>query len=105
MISTKGRYALRAMMINAGLLISSRGHKGGYHLAKDSKDISVYDVLIASIKSLAPVECLSKDKMSCKRCDKCSTISLWREYYQMTKEFFSNKSLQDLMLFHNKEIK
>ena len=138
MISTKGRYARRAMidiacnekkgfvslkdisrrqeismkyleqiiplMIKSGLLVSSRGNNGGYHLAKDPKDISAYDVLIASIKTLAPVECLSKDEMLCKRCNECTTISLWREYYQVTKQYFSSKSLQDLMLFSKEEM-
>ena len=112
MISTKGRYALRVMLdlaqheengpvplkdiaarqeiskkyleiivkdlVKGGMLKGVSGKGGGYRLSRRPDDYTVGEIL-------------------CPRASECLTLPLWREYYQMSRDFFFSKRLSDLL--------
>ena len=83
----------------AGLLTSKRGPRGGYTLAKATKDISVGDVIQAVEGATEIVPCIKKKKKTNKKCDnfdKCATRFFWDEASQKIFEYFSGISIQDI---------
>ena len=70
---------LMAKLKKAGLIDSIRGSQGGYVLSKDSKDISVGDILRALEGDLTPVKCGEIDGSSeCAGSDCCVTKNVWK---------------------------
>lgn len=127
-LTTKGRYAVTAMMDlalhakidritlaeiaarqnislayleqlfnslrKAGLVNSVRGPKGGYRLAKDDKDISLADILVAADEQ---INLTCGGGASCSDFDPCLTHSLWNNLSQEFFEFLNSKRLSDLV--------
>jgi Rrf2 family iron-sulfur cluster assembly transcriptional regulator len=127
-LTTKGRYAVTAMMDlalhaklgcvslvdiserqkislsyleqlfrslrTAGLVQSVRGAKGGYMLAKDGKNISLADILIAADEQIN-LTCGSGS--TCNENNPCLTHGLWTNLSQEFYEFLNNRKLNDLV--------
>ena len=73
-----------ASLKRAGLVSSSRGAHGGYRLARDAREISMDEVVLALEGSIAPMECfvnVPSEKVACSHeIDQghgCSTRLLW----------------------------
>ena len=47
--------------------------------------------------SLAPVACLQESAAPCSRAPECRTLPVWKNYYELTKNYFSGITLADLM--------
>ena len=70
---------LMAKLKKAGLITSIRGAQGGYVLAKDSREISVGDILRALEGDLSPVNCSGiKDENGCLGSKSCVTRNVWK---------------------------
>lgn len=80
---------------NAGLILSTRGTKGGYVLAQKADQITVLDVVHALEGSLAPVDCVQFPEI-CSRVDNCVTRGVWEEMHRAVKKTLSYYTLQDL---------
>lgn len=80
-----------------GFIETTHGRGGGYRLLKDPSDITVWDVLRYTEGDLAPVACLRGDATPCEKAAECRTIGMWTEYFDLIKNFFSSKTLADLM--------
>lgn len=127
-LTTKGRYAVTAMMDlalhakldrialvdiaarqnisqayleklfgslrKAGLVKSVRGAKGGYMLARDDKEISLADILIAADEQLNLV---CGGGSSCSDQDPCLTHNLWTNLSREFHEFLHSKKLNELV--------
>ena len=127
-LTTKGRYAVTAMMDlalhakldrislvdiaarqnislayleqlfgslrKAGLVQSVRGAKGGYMLARDDKEISLADILIAADEQ---INLACGGGRSCSDQDPCLTHNLWTNLSQEFFEFLNDKMLSDLV--------
>ena len=127
-LTTKGRYAVTAMMDlalhakidrvtladiaerqkisqayleqlfgslrKAGLIVSLRGAKGGYRLARGDKEISLADILIAADEK---IDMTCGGGNSCGETDPCLTHSLWHNLNQELFEFLDGKKLSDLV--------
>ncbi|MEG1500330.1 MAG: Rrf2 family transcriptional regulator [Clostridiales bacterium] len=130
-ISTKGRYGLRALLDLAancqngpvalssiakrqqisegyleqlmmpmkknGLVISMRGAKGGYVLARPAEEIlvkEVYDILEGPVLITA---CVGHDHIKCVMEDTCATKSLWNEIQDKVNEILLSYTLADLL--------
>ena len=78
----------------AGLVISIRGPKGGYRLAKEESDISLADILIAADEEIN-MTCGNGTK--CNDVDPCLTHGLWSNLSQEFFEFLDNKKLSALV--------
>lgn len=78
---------------NAGLVNSVRGLRGGFRLAKDASEITVYDILSASEGNINLVGCLAE---GCSRSDTCVVQRVWQGASDELREYFSNITLKEL---------
>ncbi|NND81005.1 MAG: Rrf2 family transcriptional regulator [Gammaproteobacteria bacterium] len=127
-LTTKGRYAVTAMMDlalharigrvsladiaerqnislayleqlfrslrKAGLVNAVRGAKGGYMLAREDKNISLADILIASDEE---INMACGGGSGCSDSQPCLTHNLWSQLSAEFFEFLNNKKLSDLV--------
>ena len=96
-ISKKYLEQIIPFLNRSGLLITNRGHMGGYQLAKAPEEISVNDILVSSEGSLAPVSCMESDPSTCDKCGFCLTLPVYQGLYNVVTEYLSNISLHDII--------
>jgi len=80
-------------MKNAGLVRSVRGLRGGFRLAKDPADITIFDILSASEGDINLVGCLAE---GCSRSDACVVQRVWQGASDELREYFSKITLKEL---------
>lgn len=95
-ISAKYLEQLLIPLKGAGLVKSVRGARGGYMLARDPEEISLYDIVRSLEGPLAPVECV-QDPKYCDRVGGCTVHMVWGEMGDMLVNFLSNLSLADMV--------
>ncbi|MDD6096692.1 MAG: RrF2 family transcriptional regulator [Firmicutes bacterium] len=96
-ISLKYMGKIIPALVREGLVEAVSGKNGGYRLRKSPADISVYDVLAITEKSLAPVACLECEENSCPRRDSCRTLPMWKRFDRLTEDFFRGISIEKLI--------
>lgn len=81
---------------NDGLVIGIRGVKGGFQLAKEPEDITVFQILRASEGTMTLVDC---EHMDCQGKDKnkCVTRPVWAGAAAVLEEYFSKITLKELL--------
>jgi Rrf2 family protein len=81
---------------NEGLAVGIRGVKGGFRLAKEPSDITLFTILRASEGVMTLVDCANMD---CKGRDKnkCVTRPIWAGAAKVLEDYFSAITLQDLL--------
>ena len=95
-ISEKYLSKLVIPLKNSGLIISERGAKGGYLLARRAADISVYEIVSVLEGDLAPVDCLVVPEI-CGRSKACSAREVvWQELEEVIADFLKSKTLDIL---------
>ena len=98
MISLKYLEQLAHEMVKANLLVSVRGHGGGYMLARDPGDIKAGDILRAAEGSTAPVACAALEEGGeCPREEHCSTIAFWAGLDKVIEDYVGGVTLADLV--------
>ncbi|MEG0074847.1 MAG: Rrf2 family transcriptional regulator [Eubacterium sp.] len=81
-----------------GLIISSRGSKGGYILSREPKDISVGEIIRALEGPIEMSECVGgRENYICQKSAECVTRGLWIEIRDSINNIIDNRSLQDLL--------
>ena len=78
-----------------GIVRTQKGSKGGYHLAADPEEITLYDIVESIEGSMAPVSCVD-DTSSCDRHDTCVTRQVWARMKDVVSEELKSKTLADL---------
>ena len=76
------------------LIHIERGKNGGVLLAKQAKDISLWDIFSSVENKIHPVKCLT-DK-SCELEDECLSKETWFEIYNSFVKSLEEKNLEDL---------
>ncbi len=84
---------ITARLRAGGLIESIRGRSGGFHLAKSSTDISLWDIFQAVEDSLYPVKCL--DHETCELEESCISVGAWRDVSLLVRAALSEKTLAD----------
>ena len=84
-------------LVKGGMLEGVSGKGGGYRLCRDPEEYTVFEIIEVMEGSLAPVACLEENAKACQLAPGCHTLPMWKEYYQLTKDFFSGKKLSDLL--------
>ncbi|MAI20595.1 MAG: Rrf2 family transcriptional regulator [Kiritimatiellaceae bacterium] len=79
---------------NAGLVVSTRGLRGGFALAKGAGDISLYDVLSATEGDFNRVEMLMEGES---RSDERVMQGIWQGAFQELQHYFAGISLEKLV--------
>lgn len=73
-------------LVEAGLMETVRGRKGGVRLAKDACDITLYDIVRVTEDGFAMAECFENDSADCPLIDSCS---LNAALYEALNAFFA----------------
>ena len=87
-------------LVKAKIVRSYRGVKGGFSLARQSKDISVLDVLEAIEGKLAMNICLA-DKKKCDFSRNCPIHSVWASVQSKVVEVLKKSNFEDLSRHKN----
>jgi len=95
-ISVKFLEQICRPLVQAGLIKSIRGQKGGYLLARDAADISVAEILRAAEGDESLVGCNAMRSGSCPREEMCSTVQFWRGLDSVIDEYCQAYSLNQL---------
>ncbi len=129
-LSTKGRYAVMAMVDLAshttqkpvalseiaerqgislsyleqlfsrlrreGLVKSVRGPGGGYHLGRETSDITISDIIISVDEPLTAMGCDDGGEDGCTGTGRCVTHKLWRSLTHRIHEWLEEITLQDV---------
>lgn len=82
-------------LVNAQLVISSRGRDGGYVLTRLPQDISLKEILIAVKEDLQETHCLLKNQ-TCDEKNKCILHDEWQKPKELIHCVLLKKSLKDL---------
>jgi len=75
---------------------SVRGAGGGYTLARPPSQITVCEILEVLEGFCTLVDCV-EDEAYCDRRTTCATYELWKEASALLHDYFSSKTLQDLI--------
>ena len=90
---------LMGILRKKGLVVSTRGARGGYRLAKNPKCITVGEVVRALEGPIAPVDCVSEVDAKC-RCDRqvgCPTKVVWERLRDSIADTLDSTTLADLV--------
>jgi Rrf2 family protein len=83
----------------AGLVESVRGARGGYYLAREPQEITVFDVMSASEHQTFEINCESHpvDADRCSPTSGCSIRPVWHALQRRVDDLLSSISLADLL--------
>ena len=84
-------------LVKGGMLEGTSGKGGGYRLCRAPEEYTVCEIIEVMEGTLAPVACLEENARACPLASGCHTLPMWKEYYQLTHDFFSAKKLSDLL--------
>lgn len=79
------------------LVVSVRGARGGYCLAREAAQITAKEVLVAVEGELAPVACLTKETDCGVECDLCPTRGIWSEIWEGILGAAEEVTIQDII--------
>ncbi|MFA6689626.1 MAG: RrF2 family transcriptional regulator [Sphaerochaetaceae bacterium] len=99
-ISEKYLESIINQLVKGRLVTGRRGKGGGYKLLKNCQDYTIYDILVLTETSLAPVACLDDNGEGCRRATTCKTFPFWKELDQTITQFLSHRTLADLLEEH-----
>lgn len=83
-------------MKNGGLINTTRGANGGYVLAVDPAETTLYDVIKAMGGDEAPVRCLDDDK-ECPKVGVCSTRPIWAKMKKAMDDVLKEQTLSHIL--------
>lgn len=81
----------------ANLILSTRGAAGGYQLAKPADEITVYEILQATERNLAPLDCLYKETECGIDCNHCATRTMWSQLWDAIKSVATTTTIGNLV--------
>ena len=96
-ISKKYLEQIVPVLNSAGFLITNRGNKGGYMLAKSPSEYTVWDILKVTEGNIAPVSCLETEMNICERSVACATLFVWEGLSKVVDEYLSSITVQDIV--------
>ena len=96
-ISKKYLEVIVKELVRAGLVHGISGRGGGYSLSRSADDYSVGEILELMEGTLAPVACLENGDVNCPRAENCLTLPMWKEFYQLSRDYLYGKKLSDLL--------
>ena len=83
-------------LIAAGIIVSTRGPKGGITLAKPPEEIRLDEVIQLLEGTIAPVECVNNPEI-CLRSELCATRHIWLQLQEAMNTVLESTTLQDLL--------
>ncbi len=83
-------------LVRGGLLVSHRGAKGGYSLARSPEDISVAEVIVAIEGPIALTDCIEGGGAACQFSSHCPVSSNWSRINDVFYRALQGVSLRDM---------
>ena len=83
-------------LIAAGIVVSTRGPRGGVSLAKPPAEIRLSEVIQLLEGSIDPAECVNHPEI-CNRSESCATRDIWDELKKAMNRVLEYTTLQDLV--------
>ncbi|MBQ6297968.1 MAG: Rrf2 family transcriptional regulator [Selenomonadaceae bacterium] len=96
-ISKKYLEIILKSLVQQNFLKGLRGKGGGYKLTRKPEGYTVGEILEVTEGTLAVVSCLQKDCAPCERKNFCKTLPMWKNFNQLTHDFFFGITLKDLI--------
>ncbi len=96
-ISKKYLEQIIPFLNRSNLLLSNKGHMGGYKLAKSPEEITVREILESAEGSLAPVSCMDNFPNLCEKCNECVTLPIYQGLYDVVTRYFDSITLEDII--------
>ena len=93
-ISLKYLEKIISMLNKCGYLLSLRGSEGGYKLAKDPKEYTIYEIISKTEGDIVVTSCVDS-KFICSKKEKCRSFKLWNELNNVIIDFLNGKTLED----------
>ncbi len=87
---------LMKLLVDAGIVVSQRGAKGGYQLASNPVDINIVDIIEAVDGPVMLTEC-SQEGNCCGRSANCNLSSNWQYLNKLVIQQFSDVSIYDML--------
>ncbi|MBN2657234.1 MAG: Rrf2 family transcriptional regulator [Spirochaetales bacterium] len=81
---------------NQGIIKTIRGPRGGYALARDPHDISMFEIVSAFEGSISAVHCVD-DPTNCPRYKNCPTKVVWEALMKSQRDVLKSFTIEDLM--------
>jgi len=82
---------------NQGIIKTTRGPRGGYSLAKDPSEITMYDIVNVFEGSISAVHCVD-DPKTCARYSNCPTKIVWEELLRAQSKVLKSFTIEKLMV-------
>ncbi|MCD8131318.1 MAG: Rrf2 family transcriptional regulator [Lachnospiraceae bacterium] len=79
------------------LLLTNRGHMGGYQLARHPMEITVREILESAEGSLMPVSCMDTSPNLCDRRSECLTLPIYEGLSKVINEYLEGITLQSIL--------
>ena len=96
-ISVKYLEQIIPFLNRGNLLSATKGHMGGYRLAKAPSEITVREILESAEGSLVPVSCMDNTPNLCKKCEDCITLPIYEGLYDVVTKYFDSITLEDII--------
>lgn len=80
---------------DSGLLLSTRGARGGYALSRSPQEVSVADVIRALEGDVVSLRCADADS-TCARLDQCAARTVWESVSALVVSALEHTTLADL---------
>lgn len=96
-ISKKYLEQIVPFLNRSNLLLTNRGHMGGYQLSRHPSEITIGDILLSAEGSLYPVTCMENDPNLCPRTSDCLTLPVWKGLYEVITKYLNGITLQDIL--------
>jgi len=94
-ISKRYLEQLAMSLKSANLVSTAQGRGGGYSLARSPDQISMTDIIAATIGHINVVQCVL-DPDTCSRADDCPSRKMWSRVNDSINEVFESTTLSDL---------
>lgn len=103
-LSMKYLESIISVLNKGGMLLSARGKKGGYKLARKPSEYNISEILLLTEGSLAPVNCIMQDGVQCKKAATCSTLPLWAGLDKVIDKYLGGITLEDIINGNRKKM-
>lgn len=96
-VSEKYLEQIIGAMRRAGLIQSTRGANGGYRLAKNPSEITVFQIIQAVETNLYPIECLESLSLCERHSQECAIYPMWKTLWSHIEQICRDTTVANLV--------
>jgi len=104
LISVKYLDSIIASLKTSGLIYNRKGKKSGYILSRKPSEIKILDIYRAFEPGISIVDCMAPHYI-CQLSNTCGVRNFWKGLNQTIEDYFSSRTLEDLLKEHKSALK